>query len=110
MQAGRLDQIVQLQRPVRVKDGYGAEPAGWEDVAHVWATVVPVSGRERVAAPQVMAEETIRVHLRIQSAPGDETWRLIYAGRPYRIQGVARYPREGRVELTCTHATAGAAS
>lgn len=111
MQAGRLDQRVQLQRPVRARDGYGAEPAGWEDVAQVWATVVPVSGRERITAPQVMAEDSIRVHLRLLAAPElDETWRLVHGGRPYRIEGVARYPREGRLELSCSHAAAGPAA
>lgn len=105
MEAGRLDTRIALERPSRTYGPDGGEVVDWERVGEVWATVVPVSGRERLNAPQVMPEEAIRIHIRYRSDV-ETSWRVLHEGVPWDITGIARYRREGRVEMTCSRVDA----
>ena len=51
MKAGTLNNRITIQRRTGGEDAWGAPlPAGWEDVAQVWANVRHVSGSEMIRA------------------------------------------------------------
>jgi len=63
MKVGRLrHRIVLQQRADLVIDGEVVP--GWTDLAEVWASIEPVSGREYFAAQQVSAETSTRILIR----------------------------------------------
>jgi len=106
--AGRLDTLITLLRPTRTRHPDGSWMQGWEEVARVWATVTPVSARERLGSPQVIPEETVRFHIRWMEAL-DPSWAIRHAGKTWQIDGIARYPRERRMEIMASAADAGQA-
>lgn len=99
MMAGKLDRRIRLERPVRAiaPDG-SAMTTKWEAVATVWATVTPVSARERLAAPQVIPEQTAKVWIRHREDV-HPSWRIIHAGKPWGIVGVSEVGRREGLEL-----------
>ena len=51
MDAGELDRRITLQRQgAETDDGYTTLPGAWEDLADVWAKLMPLAGAEKVAA------------------------------------------------------------
>ena len=69
MRAGRLRHRLQIQAPpaVPTRDSTGAEVEVWQDVAEVWGSREPYSGREYWAAAQVHTETSHRIGLRYRS-------------------------------------------
>lgn len=65
MQAGKLRHVISIQRPVLTQDNLGQQSTSFEDLyTGVRAEIVPLSGREYVAAKQVNAEVTTRMTIR----------------------------------------------
>lgn len=68
MQAGRLRHPVVIQRPVLVQDEAGQQSTQFEDLygldVGLRAEIVPLFGREYIAAKQVNAEITTRITIR----------------------------------------------
>jgi SPP1 family predicted phage head-tail adaptor len=65
MQAGRLRHVISIQKPVLTQDELNQDSTEFEDLyTDVRAEIVPLSGREYVAAKQVNAEVTTRMTLR----------------------------------------------
>lgn len=65
---GRLNTQVVIQvRPAARNATRARTRESWEDVATVWAEVLPLAGREGFAAKQVDSELTHRVVLRYRS-------------------------------------------
>lgn len=63
--AGLLRHVVKIQRPVVTQDDAGQQSTTFEDLyVGVRAQIVPLSGREFVAASQVFAEMTTRMTIR----------------------------------------------
>lgn len=77
MQAGNLRQVVKIQKPVIVQDPAGQQSSDYADLyTCVRAQIVPLSGREYVAAKQVAADVTTRISIR--RLPGiDPTCRVV---------------------------------
>lgn len=109
MMAGRLDTLITLLRPSRTVQPDGSVIQGFEDVTRVWATITPVSARERLGSPQIIPEQTVRIHIRM-FAPLEPSWVIRYAGKLWQIDGISTYPRERRMELLASIAEAGQAT
>jgi len=103
MNPGKLRHRVTIQQFAEVLDGYGT-PTGssdWQDVATVWASVEPLSGREYLLAENVNTEAKIRVKMRYRK--GVTTgMRIKYGERMLDIQSVADIEERHReMELMC---------
>lgn len=67
MNPGQLRHRITIQQKTRVQNEYGEEIADWVDVASVWASVNPISGREFFAAEAVNSEVTHKINMRYRS-------------------------------------------
>lgn len=86
-QAGRLRHRVLIQRPVRdIVDG---EPVvdQWEDVAQVWAAILPLRGNEYLTAEQFRPGVTTRIRIRWFDGITSEM-RVIFGSKTYGIDSV----------------------
>ncbi len=67
MKVGRLRHRIVLQQRADAENASGEVIPTWTDLARVWASIEPVSGREYFAAQQVSAEITARITIRYRS-------------------------------------------
>lgn len=102
MRSGKLRHLVQIQR----QDLTGTDAAGhpvenWETVAHVFAVVEPLSGREYWQAQQVKTTVTHTVTIRYDRRFQDMTadWRVKHGSRLLNIEVVLN-PMERNEELS----------
>ena len=101
MRAGELDQRVTLERFGEYKDASGAWTEGWETVGTFWAAVLPLTGREVIAADAVTAIGDVRIIMRYRPgiSPAD---RLTHKGKQMNITTVIDRGSAGRtLELLC---------
>lgn len=98
MKAGSLDRRITLQRQgTATDDGYTTQPGAWFDLAEVWASYRPGSGRELLVNDEIAAplpvEFRIRKSLDVDDLnPKD---RLLYSGIVHDIKSVTEIAREG---------------
>jgi SPP1 family predicted phage head-tail adaptor len=85
MRAGRLNERVTVQSKDAVRDEYAAEVTTWNDVATVWMSVEPLSGREFLVARQAQSEITTRFRCRYRPGITTTTTRLVWRGQPFAI-------------------------
>lgn len=101
MRAGRLNKVVSFeQRPAtQVPGGSGDQSGAWTPFAtNVWAEVLPLSGRELVAAAAVQNMATHRV--RIRHLPGlTAQMRMVMEGRYMNITSPPRNTEERGREM-----------
>jgi SPP1 family predicted phage head-tail adaptor len=66
LEVGRLDRRVTIQALTETSDGTGGQDRAWSDIATVYASIEPGSGREFMAAQQVQPElsHIVRIHFR----------------------------------------------
>lgn len=64
MEAGKLRKRVSLQRPSTTFDAHGQEIVTYLTYMTVWASVVPLTGRERVLGEQIKSDVTVQVTIR----------------------------------------------
>lgn len=97
MRAGRLRHRLLIQRKVE------AQPAGgggdivfdWEEFASVWGELIPLSGKEFMAAQEFKSEIVARATIRTLVGV-DANMRLIYRGVAYNIAAVLPDPTFAR--------------
>ena len=53
MRAGRLNQVIELQRSSQSEDAYGQEIESWETFASVWAGIEPSKSTEQFTEDQL---------------------------------------------------------
>ena len=101
MRAGELDQRVTLERFGEYKDASGAWTEGWETVGAFWAAVLPLTGKEIIAADAVTAITDVRVIMRYQ--PGvTAADRLKHDGKTFNVVTVINRRSANReLELLC---------
>ncbi|MDB5297297.1 MAG: hypothetical protein JWO31_3280 [Phycisphaerales bacterium] len=87
MQAGKLRNLVTLQRPVRTTDELGASVVAWETVRQVWTEIKPATARELARVGRVDAETSHVITARYAADVAADC-RLTYAGRTFNITGV----------------------
>ena len=100
MDAGKLDQRIEIQTSITGRDSLNAQTAQWIKFAEVWASVRQTMGREFLKAEDVQAEGkasfTIRFREGVTSA-----MRVIWRGRTFGIEDVTGTRREGYLWLHC---------
>jgi len=108
---GKLRHRITIQEPISIQDTYGqpnvwidvGAPSGignitdevitaaiaepWADVATIWASIEPLSGREFFAAQQVNAEVTTRIRTRYLAGI-KSSMRVVYGSRIFDIQSI----------------------
>lgn len=85
MSAGQLDQKIELQRLTRAPDGGGGYTEQWTTYATPWASVRPMSGRERYHAQQTQASANYRIKL-YNRADIDPADRILWRGKVLNIR------------------------
>lgn len=93
---------ITLQKMSETKDEYGT-PIGydWQDVATVWASIEPISGKEYIMLQNTNSELTLRIRMRY--LPGvTNAMRVVYETRIFNIQSVIDYKELHReMHLMC---------
>lgn len=98
MKIGQLRHRIVLQEYTSTQDSFGAEVQSWVDIATVWASIEPLSGREYFAAQQINAEVSTKITIRYRAGI-KPTMRIIFKSRIYEILSVIN-TREQKRELT----------
>lgn len=80
MQVGNLTQRVIVQQPSEASNGQGGATVTWSTLATVWASVVGISGSERLQAESVGSRVGYRVTVRYRA---DVTPRMRLSWTPY---------------------------
>lgn len=102
----RLRHRLVLQQEVLTPDESGGFTRSWQDVAALWAEIVPLGGsdsrnigatKETFAAGQMQAQVSHRILLRYREAV-TPAMRLLFDGRMFNIRSVIS-PAEGREHL-----------
>lgn len=87
---------ITLQEEIRTPDEGGGYIRSWQDVAELWAEIIPYagtgnfsrgSGKERVAGGQMQAENSYRLILRYREGV-TTLMRIIFDGRVFNIRSV----------------------
>jgi len=87
MEAGKLRQRVIIQYKVVSQDGFGQEQITWTELATVWASVEPLTGREYMEGRQEAAEVSTRIRIRHRSGVEPEQ-RVVHGSIVYNILSV----------------------
>ena len=104
MRAGDLRHRVTIQSASESVSAAGEVTKTWSDVATVWASIEPLTGREKWLAEQVQAAATHRVRMRYRSDVGLEN-RLLYGSRVLDILEVMNTgERDKELVLICAEA------
>lgn len=97
MKIGKLRHRITLQECIASRDSFGAEVLTWVDIATVWASVSPLSGKEYFAAHQINAEVTTKITIRYR--PGvTPKMRVLFNSRCFEILSVLSFEERG-IEL-----------
>lgn len=101
MRAGQLNQRVTLERFTETEDAYGATVTDWATAGTFWAAVLPLTGKEIIAADAVTAITDVRVIMRYQ--PGvTAADRLKHDGKTFNVVTVINRRSANReLELLC---------
>lgn len=101
MKIGKLRQRVTIQEYVATRDSFGAEVPAWTDVATVWASVTPVSGKEYFASAQVNAEVSTKITMRYLAGITPKM-RVVFEARTFEIISVLNFEeRDIELNLMC---------
>lgn len=84
----RLQQRVTLQREIQTEDGTGGYIRSWQDVADLWAEIIPITGKEKWIAMQIQSSVTHRMLIRYR-ADIDASQRLVLNQRIFHIRSIA---------------------
>ena len=98
LEAGRLDRVIQIQRPTKTKTAMGGETIAWTLFKEVYAEKVPVRASERFLAGQIQASKVEQ--FRIRYLPGlVSSMRIKFADQYYRILGIDEFERGVSMEI-----------
>ncbi len=95
MRSGSLRHRVLIQRPQAVQSASGEVTDGWATVASTYASVRPITGRERLTADQVQADVTHTIMMRYRG-DFDPTYRVSFRGRTFHIESVINRDERNR--------------
>jgi len=92
MQAGTLKYRLSLERPVKVVEaGTRVPKVTYTTTARPWGAYLPVTGKERIAAGQPLADFDAVFRIRWRDDV-DVTWRVVHDETTYRILSVTPWP------------------
>jgi len=87
MRLGPLRHRVTFQSRKTTVDEYGQPVEGWDDIATVWASVEPISGRELLSAQQVQGELTHRIRCRYLAGL-EAADRMLFDSRGFDLKSI----------------------
>ena len=64
MNPGELDTLVTIHRATEARAANGSVIKTWADLAQVWASIEPISGREAVMAQQLQSAVSLKATIR----------------------------------------------
>lgn len=102
MRAGSLHQVARFQARSTSQDSYGAQLTTWTTFATEPVALLPLEGRELLAAAAIRPEVTVEIQLRYR---GDITaqHRALIDGKIYNIHGVIDVDsRRWMLKLQCS--------
>jgi len=97
MNPGKLRHRITIQQRSSEQDGYGGQIDTWDDVATVWASVEPLTGRALFAAQELNSEVTIKITMRYRAGI-TYAMRVAYGTRTFDILAPID-PEERHIEL-----------
>lgn len=98
VEAGRLRCKVAICRATHSRDGAGAEVRTWTNVSYAWASIEPMSGREREVAYATQADQSHRVTMRAVDGDGLlASDRIVYGARIFGVVSVLADPAGDRI-------------
>ena len=101
MKAGRLRHKVLIESETITQDAYGAPTRTWATFATVWASVMPLSGREYFEAGKTMSDVSTRIQIRYGTGITPQM-RVKFGTRIYSIVSVINMDeRNKEIELFC---------
>lgn len=98
MRAGKRDRRVTIQTATVTQDAHGGQVKSWGNLATVYAEVVPLRGRELIAAAQFMPEAQVKFRM-LYRTDFDESARLVHDGVNYEIVHIAEIGRRRGLEI-----------
>lgn len=98
LNAGELDQRVQLLQPTVTKDALGQRVATFAAVSTVWGKLLSTVSREAVRAGAVEDAATVGFRIRFR-ADVLRTWRVQWRGQVYELTGDPIDVKGARVAL-----------
>ena len=107
--SSRLRHKLTLQQEVQTPDGAGGSVRSWQNVADLWAEIIPIggsssklnlsAGKEVMVGGQVQAEVSHRILLRYRDGVLP-SMRLVFESRIFNIRSVANIEeRREKLEL-----------
>lgn len=88
VEGGKLRCLVTIQRATHTRDGAGAEVRTWATLNQAWASIEPMSGREREVAYATQADQSHRVTMRAVDGSGlRASDRIVYGSRTFAVVG-----------------------
>jgi SPP1 family predicted phage head-tail adaptor len=104
MQAGKLRYRLIIEEMIETIDSMGEADRTWSTLDTVAGSVSPMSGRERIAGGQVMADVTHKVLIRYHPMVS-ETCRIHWGARLFDIvAAIDPDERHEKLELLCKEA------
>lgn len=99
---GRMDQQIALQSVAEAVNTYGERVETWTTAATVWARVeyLALRSKESEQAGQEQAQRQVQFTIRDRTVT--EKYRVVYDGRTYDIESIARSNDRQFLTLTCT--------
>lgn len=100
----RLRERVTLQAPVQEQDELGEPVHRWLDVTPLWAEIIPISGREHIAAQGLQNPVSVKIVLRHQArlaASLRPALRIRHHDAVYNIEAVL-LPASAEIHLWCS--------
>lgn len=88
----RLRHRLALQQETVTPDGSGGYTQSWQNVADLWAEILPISGKERLFAGQMQAEISHKITIRFRTGIV-AGMRLLYDSRAFNIRAILN-PKE----------------
>ena len=103
MRAGSLRKYIAIQRPATTQNASGGFDTSWTTVISTWASIEPLSTRERLLAAQAQSEIDHRITVRYcdELASMDSSWRATWNSRVFAFDGVRNVGELNRyIEIT----------
>lgn len=100
MDAGKLDQRIEIQTSIDGTDALNAATRQWIRFAQVWAAVRQTMGREFLKGDGVQAEGKAAFTIRFREGV-TSGMRVLWRGRTFGIEDVTGTRREGYLWLHC---------
>jgi SPP1 family predicted phage head-tail adaptor len=102
LRSGDLRRRITLQRRTTGQDSVGQAATTWQNVATVWASIDPATGREGVIGQALQAEVTHTITIRYRPNV-TAAMRAVYQGATYNIECVIDVEqRHVAMTLLCT--------